>query len=52
MVLTYVSGLLLDHLPVLGSNEANACLMIASSFVIIAIMYSLTGWVMEKKLSV
>ena len=52
MVLTYVSGLLLDHLPVLGSNEANACLMIASSFVIIAIMYALTGWVMEKKLSV
>lgn len=52
MLISLVSGKLLDMLPVLKNDYAEFGLMIGATFVIIAIMYFISGWIMERKLSV
>lgn len=52
LLLGYLCGIALDMLPVLSSRTAEFSMVIAASFVIVAIMYSITGWIMERKLSV
>lgn len=52
LVLGYISGKALDMLPSLSSFTAEFCMIIAATFVIVVIMYSVTGWIMERKLSV
>ena len=45
-------GKLLDLIPVLESMELTFVLYIAASFAIAAVLYVISGWIMEKKLSV
>lgn len=47
-----VIGKLLDLIPVLKSMELTFVLYIAASFAIAAVLYVISGWIMEKKLSV
>ena len=46
------AGKLLDLIPVLESMELTFVLYIAASFAIAAVLYVISGWIMEKKLSV
>ncbi|MDO4323881.1 MAG: hypothetical protein Q4C61_15300 [Lachnospiraceae bacterium] len=52
LVLGYISGKALDMLPSLSNHTAEFCMIIGASIVIVAIMYAVTGWIMERKLSV
>lgn len=52
LVLGYVSGKAMDMLPVLSNHVAEFWMIIGATFVIVVIMYSVTGWIMERKLSV
>ena len=52
LVISSVIGKLLDLIPVLESMELTFVLYIAASFAIAAVLYVISGWIMEKKLSV
>ena len=52
LVISSVIGKLLDLIPVLKSMELTFVLYIAASFAIAAVLYVISGWIMEKKLSV
>ena len=52
MILSMLLGTALDHVPVLKSAELTFALYIAAAFVIAAVLYLISGWIMEKKLSV
>ena len=52
MILSMILGTALDHIPVLKSAELTFTLYIAVTFVIAAVLYLISGWILEKKLSV
>ena len=52
LVISSVIGKLLDLIPVLESMELTFVLYIAASFAIAVVLYVISGWIMEKKLSV
>lgn len=52
LVISSIIGKLLDLIPVLKSMELTFVLYIAASFAIAAVLYVISGWIMEKKLSV
>ena len=52
LVISSVIGKLLDLIQVLKSMELTFVLYIAASFAIAAVLYVISGWIMEKKLSV
>ena len=52
MVISAVIGKALDLIPVLQSTELTFALYIAATFAIAAVLYLISGWIMEKKLSV
>ena len=52
LIISSVIGKLLDIIPVLKSMELTFVLYIAASFAIAAVLYVISGWIMEKKLSV
>ncbi len=52
MILSMILGTVLDHIPVLKSAELTFTLYIAVTFAIAAVLYLISGWIMEKKLSV
>ena len=52
MVMSAVIGKALDLIPVLQSTELTFVLYIAATFAIAAVLYLISGWIMEKKLSV
>ena len=52
LVISSVIGKLLDLIPVLKSMELTFVLYIAASFAIAAVLYVISGWIMEKKLNV
>ncbi len=52
LVLGYIAGKALDMLPSLSNDTAEFSMIIGASLVIVVIMYSVTGWIMERKLSV
>lgn len=52
MILSLLLGTALDHVPVLKSAELTFTLYIAVTFAIAAVFYLISGWIMEKKLSV
>ena len=52
IILTTLLGMGMDMLPELNSIELNLALDIAVSFLAAAIFYLISGWIMDKKLSV
>ena len=52
MVLSWLMGLGLDHLPVLHNDDLQFVLYIVAAMAASAAVYLLSGWIMEKKLSV
>ena len=52
MVLSWLMGLGLDHLPVLHNADLQFVLYIVAAMAVSAVVYLLSGWIMEKKLSV
>lgn len=52
LLIDYVAAKILDFLPVLDGLVAQYCMTIGVTFVMVIIMYLVTGWIMEKKLSV
>ncbi len=52
LVLGSLAGKILDFLPVLPNENAYFCLVVGASFAMAAVVYVLTGWIMERKLSV
>ena len=52
LLLFGVSGKLIDLVPEMQNFYLRFGLIMAVTFVIIFIMYAVTGWIMEKKLSV
>lgn len=52
MLISVVSGKILDFLPVLKNDYAEFGMVIGVTFVLIIIMYTVSGWIMERKLSV
>ncbi|MDY4693664.1 MAG: hypothetical protein SO401_08990 [Blautia sp.] len=52
LVISWISGKGLDLISQLASGRVSDVLVIAGGLVILACMYLLTGWIMEKKLSV
>ena len=47
-----VIGKILDLIPLQQSLELTFVLYIVAAFVIAAVLYLISGWIMEKKLSV
>ena len=52
MVLSWLMGLGLDHLPVLHNDDLQFVLYIVAAMAVSAAVYLFSGWIMEKKLSV
>lgn len=52
MVISAIIGKALDLIPVLQSTELTFVIYIAAAFAIAAVLYLISGWIMEKKLSV
>ena len=52
IILSTLLGMVLDRVPTLQSKESTFALYIAVVLVISAIIYLISGWIMEKKLSV
>lgn len=52
MVISAIIGKALDLIPVLQSTELTFVIYIAVAFAIAAVLYLISGWIMEKKLSV
>ena len=52
IILSILLGMVLDRVPTLQSKESTFALYIAVVLVISAIIYLISGWIMEKKLSV
>lgn len=52
VILSTLLGIVLDYIPSLASIELTFVLYIAASFVMAAVLYVISGWIMEKKLSV
>ena len=52
MIVSMVIGKILDLIPLQQSLELTFGLYIAAAFVIAAVLYLISGWIMEKKLSV
>ncbi len=52
VILSTLLGMVLDYIPSLASIELTFVLYIAASFVMAAVLYAISGWIMEKKLSV
>ena len=52
MIMSAVIGKILDLIPVMKSLEYTFVLYIAAAFAIAAVLYLISGWIMEKKLSV
>ena len=52
MIMSAVIGKGMDLLPVLKSTELTFVLYIVAAFAISAVLYLVSGWIMEKKLSV
>ena len=52
MVMSTIIGKALDLIPVLQSTELTFVIYIAAAFAIAAVLYLISGWIMEKKLSV
>lgn len=52
LILSWIFGTMLDHLPELSNMELQYVLYIAAALVTAVLVYLLSGWIMEKKLSV
>lgn len=52
MVINFVIGRLVDLIPELGAYEFQLTILIIITLAIVALLYVVTGWIMEKKLSV
>ena len=52
MIMSMVIGKILDLIPLQQSLELTFVLYIVAAFVIAAVLYLISGWIMEKKLSV
>lgn len=52
MILVFVEGRILSVLPDLSTLSMNLGAIVGTNFVLIVLAYLLTGWIMEKKLSV
>lgn len=52
MVISAIIGKALDLIPVLQSTELTFVIYIAAAFAIAAVLYLISGWIMEKKLIV
>ena len=52
VILSTLLGMVLDYIPSLASIELTFVLYIAASFALAAMLYMISGWIMEKKLSV
>nr|WP_295278945.1 hypothetical protein [uncultured Blautia sp.] len=52
VILSTLLGMILDYIPSLASIELTFVLYIAASFAMAAVLYMISGWIMEKKLSV
>lgn len=52
LLIAFVSGEVLDLLPILENSNAYFGMVIGVTFGLIALMYAISGWIMERKLSV
>lgn len=52
LVINWLCGLVLDTLPLRGDTITSLYLTSCSVLVLVALMYAVSGWIMEKKLSV
>ena len=52
LLISWISGRLMNLVPAMHDFHIQFGLIIAVAFVIILVMYAVTGWIMEKKLSV
>lgn len=52
MILSWMMGLFLDHLPALHNADLQYVLYIAAAMVMSAVLYIAGSWIMERKLSV
>lgn len=52
MIMSMVIGKILDLIPLQQSLELTFVLYIVAAFIIAAVLYLISGWIMEKKLSV
>lgn len=52
MVISFALGRLVNLIPELGSYEFQMSVLIGVTLVIVVLLYAVTGWIMEKKLSV
>ena len=52
LLITFGTSELISHLPDLGSISANSGAVIVTGFVLTGLMYGLSCWIMEQKLSV
>ncbi len=52
LVINWICGMVLDRLPLRGDTLTSLYLTTCSVLVLVALMYAVSGWIMEKKLSV
>lgn len=52
MVISFVLGRVMNLIPEFGSYEMQVGILIGVTMVIVVLLYAVTGWIMEKKLSV
>lgn len=52
MLISFALGRLVNLIPEVGSYEQQMGVLIGVTLVIVALLYAVTGWIMEKKLSV
>ena len=52
MVLTWLSSMLIDHIPSFENTSLRMWLIILAAMAVSAVMYVVSGWIMERKLSV
>ncbi len=52
LLISWGCGWILDRLPELRNGDAQMFLITGGSLVLVAVMYGITGWIMERRLSV